>query len=134
MLCSTIIILSLAGVPFSQAAPKKPAKKEPYSAKEAKPAKPTPAPSTNTGDPAIDELAAYTTAEQLALMPTCKVTVVLRAPCYCTLKTEDGLVFRVGSPANTPELGKFLTTLEPGKSYTFPDAYVDFAKTQEKPM
>jgi hypothetical protein len=132
MLCSTIVILCFAAAPFSVAAPKKPIKKESLGAKASKPSKPAPA--DTTGDPAIDALAAYTTAEQLALMPTCLVTVIQRAPCYCMLKTEDGTVFRVGSPANTAVLGKFVGTLEQGKTYTFPDAFVAFAKTQEKPM
>jgi hypothetical protein len=71
----------------------------------------------------------YKTAEQIKAMPPCTGTVQGRAPCYVILNTPDGSGFRIGSPGNTPQIDGFVGFLKDGKSYKFPEAFLEYERS-----
>jgi hypothetical protein len=75
-----------------------------------------------------DGAAHYRTVDEIKTMSRCKVTVIQKAPCYVLFKSADGSRLYVGSPGNTPEIDRFLSTLKMHQTYTLPDAFLDHQK------
>ena len=72
----------------------------------------------------------YEYTAQLLAMPSRAATVVDGEPCYRELKDDlDGRIFYIGSPGAADEIEHFIQTLEQGKSYRLPDAFMEW---QEK--
>jgi hypothetical protein len=61
-------------------------------------------------------------------MPSCTAKVEEIAPCYARLSTEDGRVLYVGSPGASLEVVGFVNTLQKGKTYFLPDAFMEYQK------
>ena len=74
----------------------------------------------------------YEYAAQVLAMPSCRATMELVSPCQRRFRTEGGRVFIIGSPGAEREVGRFLGSLEEGKSYDLPKAFMDFRKAQQK--
>jgi hypothetical protein len=74
----------------------------------------------------------YEYAAQVLAMPSCRATVELVSPCQRRFRTERGRVFIIGSPGAAREVGSFLGSLEEGKSYDLPKAFMDFQRAQHK--
>ena len=70
----------------------------------------------------------YEYAAQVLAMPSCHAKVVTRAPCYARLVTSGGGTMYIGSPGAGQEVARFVGTLEEGKSYFLPDAFMAFRK------
>jgi len=83
---------------------------------------------TSRGEDAGKQSRSYKTAAEIKAMPACKATIKARAPCYVVLTSSDGVGIRIGSPGNTPELDGFLGFLKDGKSYKFPDAFLEYER------
>ncbi len=74
----------------------------------------------------------YEYVAQLLAMPSCSARVEGIYPCYARLGTEDGKVLCVGSPGASPEVVGFVHTLQQGKTYSLPDAFMQYQKKQQK--
>jgi hypothetical protein len=89
------------------------------------------------GDSAAKKSAAtkvedYETGEQIKAMPACRATPIHNGVCVFTFKTADGKLFYIGSPGATEEVEHFLHSLEIGKAYDLPGAFLEWQKKQEK--
>ncbi len=71
----------------------------------------------------------YDTAERIAAMPPCEAEVEERFSCCVRMRAVDGSRIWIGSPATTPEVLRFLPTLQDGQTYTLPDAFIEWQKT-----
>lgn len=76
----------------------------------------------------------YEYVAQVRAMPSCTATVQEIAPCYARLKTEDGRVLYIGSPGAAPEVVGFVQTLQKGKTYFLPDAFMKYQRDQREKM
>ena len=74
----------------------------------------------------------YEYAAQVLAMPSCKATNELLSPCEDRFRTEGGRVFIIGGPGADQEIRGFLGTLEEGKSYYLPKAFMEFLKENKK--
>jgi len=74
----------------------------------------------------------YEYAAQVSAMPSCSAKVAERAPCYARLVTTGGCTVFIGSPGAGPEVARFVGTLEKGKTYRLPYAFMEFRKDQRK--
>ena len=74
----------------------------------------------------------YETAEQIKAMPPCKAMIVENGVCVFTFRTSDGKKFYIGSPFAAREVQQFLETLKEGRTYKFPDAFLDHQKKHRK--
>ena len=74
----------------------------------------------------------YEYVAQLLAMPSCAAKVEEIYPCYARLSTEDGKVLYVGSPGASPEVVGFVHTLQEGKTYFLPEAFMEYLKQQRK--
>lgn len=73
--------------------------------------------------------ARYEFTAQLMSMPSCRAVVDRKSPCVAYLTTlGDGRKLYIGSPGPSPAVGRFMGTLEIGKTYQLPDAFMDFLK------
>ncbi len=70
---------------------------------------------------------------QILAMPSRTATATEIGPCYAAFKSVNGRTFFIGSPGSPAEVVGFLRTLEKGKSYFLPDAFMDYQKTQKPP-
>jgi hypothetical protein len=75
---------------------------------------------------------AYVHKTQILAIPSCEATVVERAPCHALLKCTNGRSFYVGSPGASKEVALFVGTLEKGKAYLLPDAFVQYLEDAKK--
>ena len=73
----------------------------------------------------------YESTEEIKAMPSCKATIEHTAACSSRFRTADGKKFCIGSPGATREVGYFLRTLKDGKTYKFPNAFLDYQKKQK---
>ena len=64
-------------------------------------------------------------------MPSCNATVKRDSPCVSRFATETGRVFYIGSPGADEDVGLFLGTLEDGKSYYLPEAFMQYLKAKK---
>jgi hypothetical protein len=78
--------------------------------------------------PAEKVTASYKTAEEIKAMRPCRATVERRVVCYVVLKSADGQKFHIGSPGNTAEVHGFIDTLEEGRTYSLPSAFIAYQK------
>jgi hypothetical protein len=76
----------------------------------------------------------YEYTAQVLAMPTCEVTMELVSPCERYFRTEYGREFYIGSPGADEEVARFLGTLEEGKSYWMPDAFMKYREAQRKKL
>ncbi len=74
----------------------------------------------------------YEYAAQVLAMPSSKATMEFVSPCIRRFRTEDGAEFVIGGPGAEREVMRFLGTLEEGKSYRLPKAFMDYRKAQEE--
>lgn len=81
---------------------------------------PTPAPATRGFT--------YEYAAQLVAMPSCAAKVETIFPCYARLIADDGTVLHVGSPGASLQVVGFVHSLEEGKTYSLPDAFMEYQK------
>jgi len=74
------------------------------------------------------------TVSQLESIPRCEATVERITPCSVHLTTDGGHSLSLAGPggADRAILG-FMDTLEKGHTYTFPDAFIEYRKTQDGP-
>jgi hypothetical protein len=75
-----------------------------------------------------EALPVYETAEQIKAMPAVKATLMEKGPCYSVFKGADGKQFVIGTPGSGPQAGRFFRTLEVGKAYELPRAFLDYQK------
>jgi hypothetical protein len=75
---------------------------------------------------------AYEYEAQLLAMPSCEATLQELPDCVATLKTADGSVIYIGSPASHGVVHSFVQSLEVGKGYHLPTAFMDYRKTWQK--
>ena len=69
--------------------------------------------------------------DQLSTTPRFQATVEEIEPCTAYLKAMDGKVIVIGGPAAGREIVRFVHTLEPGHTYTFPDVFLDYQKPRQ---
>lgn len=74
----------------------------------------------------------YEYVAQLLAMPSCSAKAEAIYPCYARLRTEDGRELCVGSPGASPEVVGFVHTLQQGKTYFLPDAFMEYQKKQQE--
>jgi hypothetical protein len=70
----------------------------------------------------------YETAEQIQSMPPCKAVVVEKGPCYVYLRAANGEGFYLGSPGSNAEVAQFLEGLKEGRTYRFPETFLQYQK------
>ncbi len=68
----------------------------------------------------------YEYVAQILAMPSRRASVTEIAPCYAAFRTDAGETFIIGSPASPPEVAGFLETLEKGKAYFLPEAFMEY--------
>ncbi len=74
------------------------------------------------------------TVRQLEAIPTCEATVERITPCSVHLKTDDGHSLSLAGPGGADRaILRFMDTLERGHTYTFPNAFIEFRKKQDRP-
>jgi hypothetical protein len=73
----------------------------------------------------------YEYPAQVLAMPSRGAIVVATEGCYVELQRDDGTDrrFRLGSPQGDPTVRSFIGTLEVGKWYPLPDAFMAHLKT-----
>jgi hypothetical protein len=74
----------------------------------------------------------YEYTAQVLAMPSCQATMHFFSPCERRFTTEDGGEFYIGSPGADDQVRGFLGTLEEGKSYRLPHAFMEYRNNQEK--
>jgi len=79
-----------------------------------------------------DSVIIYEDAAQVLAMPSCSATVMKQGGCYAMFESEDGKTFYIGSPDAPPEVAGFVGTLEEGKTYSLPKAFMQYRKKQNK--
>ena len=72
----------------------------------------------------------YDTAERVSAMRRCEAEVEEIFSCCVRMRLSDGSRIWIGSPATTSEVLSFLPTLEEGRNYTFPDAFLAWQDRQ----
>lgn len=72
----------------------------------------------------------YTT--QVLAIPSCQATMEVFSPCERRFKTLDGGEFYIGSPGADREVMQFLGTLEEGKPYSLPHAFMEYLNREKK--
>jgi hypothetical protein len=82
--------------------------------------------------PGSAEIPVYDTVEKLHAMPRCKAVVVERGPCYVQLRTAQGEVFLIGSPAASLDLVQFLNELKETETYKFPETFQKYQDHQQR--
>ena len=75
--------------------------------------------------------AIYEHAAQVSAMPPCSATAMEIGPCYAMFQTKDGRTFYIGSPGAETEVVHFVATLELGKTYDLPKAFLQY-QNQDK--
>ena len=70
----------------------------------------------------------YEYVVQVLAMPSCSATVVDKGPCFAKFEYGDGRVFCIGSPGAATEVVQFVATLEKGKTYYLPEAFMKYQK------
>ena len=70
----------------------------------------------------------YEEVPQLMAMPARALTIESVSPCSARLRGRDGSAVYIGSPGAAPEVVGFVQTLERGRSYVFPDAFLNYAE------
>lgn len=76
----------------------------------------------------FDERKHYSTAQEIAKMPAVKAALECSAPCYSLFKTTEGKHFAIGNPGSKADVIHFLRSLEDGKTYQFPDVFLEYQK------
>ena len=73
-------------------------------------------------------------ASELESLPTLRATVEKIQPCGVILKTDDGKSLSLAGPlGGEPVVERFMRTLEHGRTYTFPSAFLEFKKRENAP-
>ena len=75
----------------------------------------------------------YEYVAQVLAMPSRVATAVEVGPCYARFTAEDGRTFYIGSPGCAPEVWGFVGTLEEGKTYYLPEAFMEYQRKQKTP-
>ncbi len=82
-----------------------------------------------------DSVIIYEDAAQVLAMPSCRATIVeVQVRCYARFNVDGGRTFYIGSPDSPPEVAGFVGTLEEGKTYSLPEAFIQYRKKQNKPL
>jgi len=69
---------------------------------------------------------------QVLAIPSCTAKVIHVAPCNAKFQTEEGDTFIIGGPGADLDVHHFVGTLEAGKTYYIPEAYMKY-KEAKKP-
>ena len=82
----------------------------------------------------------YSQPAQVVAMPPCRARVESLRPCDAALRTDDGTLLYLGSPAASYTLVRFVHTLQVGQSCSLPQDFIRFTegeaakeKAQEHP-
>jgi hypothetical protein len=73
----------------------------------------------------------YEHAAQVSAMPSSSATTMEIGPCYAKFETKNGKTFYIGSPGADEEVMHFVATLELGKTYDLPKAFLQY-QNQDK--
>lgn len=74
----------------------------------------------------------YEYVAQVLAMPSCRATMEFESPCARRFRTASGREFVIGGPGAEREVAGFLATLEEGKSYYLPKAFMEYREAQQK--
>jgi hypothetical protein len=96
----------------------------------------TPSVTTQSSADQLEFELAYEYPAQVLAMPSCGATVVERKECYVVLQrdgTKDSKNrFSLGGAMGNDTVGSFIDTLEVGKWYPLPDAFMKHLKTTKR--
>ena len=81
--------------------------------------------------PARNVMPTYVTAEAVKNMPASKATLQDRGACYAVFKNAEGKQFVIGDPSSGPDLTRFIKSLEDGKTYNLPGAFLEYQKNHK---
>lgn len=65
---------------------------------------------------------------QVLAMPSCFAKMEKFCTCYALFADNTGRKFYIGSPGASPDVQYFIASLEEGKGYYLPDAFMEFLK------
>jgi hypothetical protein len=74
----------------------------------------------------------YPSADEIKAMPPCRAAVAVAGPCFSVFNATDGKVFVIGDPGSKLIVYHFLRSLEKGRTYALPDAFVEYQKGHAK--
>ena len=74
----------------------------------------------------------YEFTTQVLAMRSCRATMEFVSPCKRRFKTTGGAEFYIGSPGADRELMQFVGTLEEGKYYYLPRAFMAYLEEQKQ--
>ncbi|MBT3378682.1 MAG: hypothetical protein HN742_30570 [Lentisphaerae bacterium] len=86
-----------------------------------------------TSSPCAGNHLHYEYAAQVLAMPSCKATMELVSPCKRRFRTASGRELLLGGPGADREVAGFLGTLEEGKSYRLPGAFMEYRNREAGP-
>jgi len=72
----------------------------------------------------------YSQPEQVIAMPPCRVTVESLRPCDARLRTDDGTVLYLGSPAASFTVVRFVQTLQVGQVCSLPQDFLRYTESE----
>ncbi len=70
----------------------------------------------------------YVTIQEIVAMAPRTGTLAARSPCSSCFTTTDGKGFYIGDPGSGPQVSHFIGSLENGRSYEFPKAFLQYQK------
>jgi hypothetical protein len=74
----------------------------------------------------------YSRADEIKAMQPCRARVGVEGPCFSVFNATDGKVFVIGDPGSKPIVYHFLRSLEKGRTYALPAAFVEYEKGHVK--
>jgi hypothetical protein len=83
---------------------------------------------TAPGDPPPPQR--YSQPAQVIGMPPCRATVESLRPCDAGLRTDDGALLYLGSPAASITVVRFVRTLQVGQTCTLPQDFIRFSESE----
>lgn len=76
------------------------------------------------------KFAHYDTADQILALPACTLTDAQNHTCSAGFKDKDGRPFYIGGPGASREVAGFINSLEEGKTYSLPSAFIEYQKKE----
>ena len=83
---------------------------------------------TAPGDPQPPQR--YSQPAQVIGMPPCRATVESLRPCDAALRTDDGTVLYLGSPAAPITVVRFVRTLKVGQTCSLPQDFIRYTESE----
>jgi hypothetical protein len=81
----------------------------------------------------LSRLPRYETAEQLLGLPASVLKEAHNDTCVENFKDSSGNQFSIGGPGASSEVANFIQSLEDGKTYSLPAAFIEYQKKQKQP-